>query len=102
MVCNDHIFANELIELLDTQGSEFAIVCDHFYSKVNGRYAGFALTDFTIIIGHQVLMKSTKHLFYLFVQSTQFHRLAKFVKKNGIAFDLRYLKARVIRPYQHF
>jgi hypothetical protein len=101
-VGHDHIFANELLELLHPQGREFAIVGDHFYSKGSGRYAGFALTDFQMIIGHQVLMKRTKHLFDLCVQSTQCHRLAKFVKKNGIAFDLRDLKTRVIRPYQHF
>jgi hypothetical protein len=77
-------------------------VGDHFDRQGGGRDTGFALTDFQMIIGHQVLMKRPKHLFDLCIQRTQCHRLAKLEKQNGIAFDLRDLQARVIRPYQHF
>src|SRR3979490_65411 len=96
LMSNNNIFSYQRVEVLYVIACEFPVMGNHFQCKIDCRRTGLALTKATIIIGNDIFVKLTKHFFYLFVQFFQFRSFTKFVKKNGIPFNFRYLKSNLV------
>jgi hypothetical protein len=50
LVSNDHVLADEFIEVLDAIADELTVMCDDFERKIDGGIAGLAVTVTAVVI----------------------------------------------------
>src|SRR5687768_6368929 len=96
LVRNNHVLADEFIEVLDAIADELTVMGDDFERQIDGGSAGLAVTVPALVIRQEMPVKLTEHSFHLFVHLCQVRGCTEAVEENGIPFHFRNLQPHLV------